>query len=78
MTRDVDASPPGINLPKRVQEHFANFDSIGPGSKYREKGIGLDLNEHGEEKVKNTKCAGLMCNHFIKFVEVTAVAKDVS
>ena len=77
-TRDLNASPPGINLPIAVQEDLAEAAPAGPDSKYWENGIGLDLNEYGEETVKNTKCAGIICKPFIKFVEVTAVAKDVS
>ena len=78
LTRDVNASPPGVNLPIEMQEKLAETAPVGPDSKYRENGIGLDLNEYGEETVENIMCAGVICKNFIKFVEVTAVAKDVS
>ena len=77
LTRDVNASTPGINLPIDVQEDLASLAEVGPDSKYWENGIGLDLNEYGEETIENIMCAGTICKNFIKFVEVMAVAKDV-
>ena len=76
LTRDQDISLPGENLPESLQDYWAIIETIIAGT--GAKGIGLDLNEYGEEIVKPAACQQILCRNFIEYVEVKVIAKDVN